>query len=316
MTAAAATAALGTALFAMSKIKSDIRKTTYRFAKKEGTTLYLDKYETENWLHRRRPVVIFAYGGSFIRGRRDKPQYVEFMNYLARKGYVAIIADYRKYLRHVAPERKKSTLGFLGVLNEAIDVAADDIADATAFVVDHADAWGIDRDNIVACGSSAGAITVLQLEYAICNSLPLASRLPEGFNFSGLMSFAGALAGKEMPMWKKRPCPILMFHGDADKRVPFCKAAIRGVGGLWGSAMIAASLKAAKSPYYFYIVDNASHEVCKTPMSEYRRIISEFLEKMVNKRKRVVITSQDHHSKETGVQKDFTLKDYIVANMA
>ncbi len=80
--------------------------------------------------------------------------------------------------------------------------------------------------------------------------------------------------------------------------------------------MIAASLKEAKSPYYFYIVDNASHEVCKTPMSEYRRIISEFLEKMVNKRRRVVITSQDHHSKEVGVQKDFTLKDYIVANMA
>ena len=174
--AVAAAATVGVALYAVSKIKPDIRKSTYPFAMKDGTILYMDKYESENWLHRRRPVLIFAYGGSFVRGRRDKPQYVDFMNYFARKGYVAIIIDYRKHLRHIAPERKKSTLGFLGALNEAIDFASEDFADATAFVIEHADEWGIDADNIIACGSSAGAITVLQTEYAICNGLPVASR--------------------------------------------------------------------------------------------------------------------------------------------
>ena len=126
--AVAAAATAGVALYAVSRIKPDIRKSTYPFAMKDGTILYLDKYESENWLHRRRPVIIFAYGGSFVRGRRDKPQYVDFMNYFARKGYVAIIIDYRKHLRHIAPERKKSTLGFLGALNEAIEFAAEDFA--------------------------------------------------------------------------------------------------------------------------------------------------------------------------------------------
>ena len=313
--AVAAAATAGIALYAVSRMKPDIRKSTYPFAMKDGTILYLDKYESENWLHRRRPVIIFAYGGSFVRGRRDKPQYVDFMNYFARKGYVAIIIDYRKHLRHIAPERKKSTLGFLGALNEAIEFAAEDFADATSFVIEHADEWGIDVDNIIACGSSAGAITVLQTEYAICNGLPVASRLPEGFNYAGVMSFAGAISSKSLPEWKKKPCPIMMFHGDADRQVPFCQAAIRGVGGLWGSTSIAASLKAARAPYYFYIVNNASHEVCKTPMWLYRKVISEFLDKLVRRHKRVRITSQDYHSKETGVQKDFGLKDYIINNM-
>lgn len=314
--ASAVAAALGSTFYLASKIKSDIRKSTYPFALKEGGLLLLDKYETENWRHRRRPVVIFAYGGSFMRGRRDKPQYVDFMKFLARKGYVAVIIDYRKRLRHLPPEKKKSTLAFLGALNEAIECASEDFADATKFVIDHADEWGIDTGNIIACGSSAGAITALQTEYSICNGLPIASRLPEGFNYAGLMSFAGAIANKEAPVWKKKPCPILMFHGDADRRVPVCEAAIRGVGGLWGSTTIAETLRMARSPFYLYIVDNASHEVCKTPMWEYRKVISEFLEKFVNKHKRVLITSQDHTSKETGIQKNFTLKDYIINNMA
>ena len=107
----------------------------------------------------------------------------------------------------------------------------------------------------------------------------------------------------------------MMFQGDADRLVPFRPAAIRGLGGLWGSTSIAESLKAAHAPYYFYIVNNASHEVCKTPMWLYRKVISEFLDKLVRHHKRVRITSQDYHSKETGVQKDFGLKDYIINNM-
>ena len=61
--AVAAAATVGVALYAVSKIKPDIRKSTYPFAMKDGTILYMDKYESENWLHRRRPVLIFAYGG-------------------------------------------------------------------------------------------------------------------------------------------------------------------------------------------------------------------------------------------------------------
>lgn len=54
-----------------------------------------------------------------------------------------------------------------------ISMAVEDLYDATAFIVDKADEWGIDSSQIVACGSSAGAITVLHGEYALCNASPL-----------------------------------------------------------------------------------------------------------------------------------------------
>ena len=59
-------------------------------------------------------------------------------------------------------------------------MATGDLYDATAYVCDHASAWGVDKTRIVASGSSAGAITVLMGEYGICNGHPLArQKLPQ-----------------------------------------------------------------------------------------------------------------------------------------
>lgn len=315
-TAAAVTAALGATIFAVSRIKPDIRKSTYPFCVRDGAALYLDKYETENWLHRKRPVIVFAFGGGFVTGRRDDPRYVDFFHFLARKGYVVISADYRRGMKNIPPEKAKSSLGFLDVLRSAIRQATEDFTEATAFVLEHADEWGIDPRYVIACGSSAGAIAALQSEYAIANRMPEAACLPKEFNYAGVMSFSGAIFDTKQPIWKRKPCPILMFHGDADKQVPYREAIIPRLGGLWGSVRVAESLKARKSPFYFYTVDNASHEICKTAMTpHFRRPICEFLDKLVRHKKRVYITSQNHESKETDVKKDFNVKDYILNNM-
>lgn len=83
-----------------------------------------------------------------------------------------------------------------------ISMAVEDLYDATAFIVDKADEWGIDSSQIVACGSSAGAITVLHGEYALCNASPLVQHLPVGFRYAGIVSFAGAIfeMGEEPPL--------------------------------------------------------------------------------------------------------------------
>lgn len=316
LTAIAAGVAATLAAIAAVSIKPDIRKTTRRYAQKDGTNLYLDRYETERRVHHRRPVIIFTYGGGFHKGRRDNREYIDFFHFLARKGYVVAAIDYRKGLRDLPAEKRKSTLAFLGALNDAIYMAVDDLVDATAYIIAHADEWGIDTNNIILCGSSAGAITALQTEYAICNSQPeVTGKLPKDFNYAGVMSFAGALSDKQLPEWEKKPCPIMLFHGDADRRVPFRRAAINGVGGLWGSTTIAETLKARKSPYYIYVIDNASHEVCKTPMAQHRRAITEFLHKLVHRHKQLRISIENHRSKLTGVKKDFKLKEYIINNM-
>lgn len=314
MAAVAASVALGTALFAASRIRPDIRKTSCPFATKDGQVLYMDRYETENWFRHRRPVLIFAFGGGFCRGRRDNPQYVDFLNFMARKGYVVVAFDYRKGLRKLPSECRKSTRAFLGALQNAVSMAADDLIDVTAFVINHAHEWSIDPKRIVACGSSAGAMTVLQTEYELCNGTLHDGRLPAGFNYAGVVSFAGAVVAAARPDWKEMPCPVMLFHGDADKRVPFKKAAIPGIGGLWGSATIAETLKEKHAPYYIYIVENASHEVCKSPMTNYRNAILEFLDKFVRGKQQQYVTAQNHHDKHA-VRKDFSIKEYILNNM-
>jgi len=153
LTAIAAGVAATLAAIAAVSIKPDIRKTTRRYAQKDGTNLYLDRYETERRVHHRRPVIIFIYGGGFHKGRRDNREYVDFFHFLARKGYVVAAIDYRKGLRDLPPEKRKSTLAFLGALNDAIYMAVDDLTDATKYIIDHADEWGIDTKNIILCGS-------------------------------------------------------------------------------------------------------------------------------------------------------------------
>ena len=64
----------------------------------------------------------------------------------------------------------------------AVDMAVEDLYDATSFIVGQARAWGLDPSAVVASGSSAGAITVLQGEYERCTGSALSRRLPEGYN--------------------------------------------------------------------------------------------------------------------------------------
>ena len=102
-------------------------------------------------------------------------------------------------------------MDFIAALQHAIDTAVEDFYDATGFVINQSSDWNIDVEQIVASGSSAGAITVLQAEYDLCNGHELAKRLPAGFNYAGVISYAGAVSGVLPPHWEKMPCPIMLF---------------------------------------------------------------------------------------------------------
>lgn len=132
-------------------------------------------------------------------------------------------------------------------MTRTISMAVEDLYDATAFIVDKADEWGIDSSQIVACGSSAGAITVLHGEYALCNASPLVQHLPAGFRYAGIVSFAGAIfeMGEEL-RWASQPAPMMLFHGDADANVPYNVIRESGVG-FFGSKYIAGQLRAMNS---------------------------------------------------------------------
>ncbi len=291
-----------------------IQKQTFVFAVKGTDTLALDKYEARNVSgNRPTPVILFAFGGGFKGGDRAESRYLPFFHFLARNGYVVVSTDYRTALKAFDPRQATGPEAFVTALELAIRTAVEDFFDATRYVAAHSEEWNIDADSIIACGSSAGAITALQSEYEICNRSEAVRRLPASFRYAGVIAFAGAIASVGKPEFPVAPCPVMLFHGDADRTVPFEKAVL-GDTGLWGSATIAAQLDSIGSPYYFYKIENAGHEVAVTPMSDNLYAMMSFLMKMVVKKERLFIRTDQQGIDTPRKRKDFTLEDYLQNN--
>jgi len=96
--------------------------------------LKLDIYRPAHTTHA--PIVVFFYGGSWVRGERAWYRFVGTA--LAAHGVIAVIPDYRKY-----PAVKMD--GFM-----------HDAARAVAWTHDHADALGGTPDDVFVMGHSAG----------------------------------------------------------------------------------------------------------------------------------------------------------------
>ena len=294
----------------------EVQKENFVFSIKGTDTLSLDKYElTSMSPASKKPVMIFAFGGGFKGGDKADKGYIPYFEFLARNGFVVVSTDYRTTLKNLDPSKVSSPMDFIAALQHAIDTAVEDFYDATGFVINQSSDWNIDVEQIVASGSSAGAITVLQAEYDLCNGHELAKRLPAGFNYAGVISYAGAVSGVLPPHWEKMPCPIMLFHGDADKTVPFEQAAMENLGGLWGSSAVAKSLENLQASYYFYKVENAGHEISGLPMSRNQYDIMSFLSRQVLGDENLAITTDERVPGDTIVRKDFTVQDYILDNL-
>lgn len=293
-----------------------VSRQTYVYAVKDTDTLRLDKYATVTTTADTvsRPVVLFAFGGGFTGGERNDRRYVPFFMHLVRSGFTVVSIDYRTALKDVDPSKMSTIEGFATNLTKAVSIAVEDYITATAFVISQSKAWKINPSQIVACGSSAGAITVLQTEYTLCSGNDANTTLPADFNYVGVVSFAGGILAQGEPQWGRQPCPIMLFHGDADRRVPFDNVVV-GTAGLYGSAYIANQLKEKSWPYWFVKVQGGGHETAVDPMKDNREDITIFLKEFVlGKKKDCAETDQvapGHHGKTPKL----TLEDYIKENL-
>lgn len=292
----------------------EVEKTTFLYAVKGADSLRLDRYAVQDG-GRDKPCMVFVFGGGFVSGERDNARYIPYFRYWAERGYVVVSIDYRLGLRKlVHGGQQPSPAGFVMALGRTVAMAVEDLYDATGYVLDHAGVWGVDPGMVVTCGSSAGAVTVLQAEYELCNATPLAGRLPEGFRYAGVISFAGAVLGAgDSLQWGAKPAPIQLFHGDADSNVPYYSLTESGAG-LFGSKYIAGQLARMESPYYFYSVINAAHEISGDPMDQNREEIGIFLDRMVRRREPLMIDTQVRVVGRPDVKKEFTLMDYVRTN--
>ncbi|HIZ86953.1 MAG TPA: carboxylesterase family protein [Candidatus Coprenecus pullistercoris] len=292
----------------------EILMETEIFAIKGADTLKLDRYFLSGMEQTDSPVVVFVFGGGFRFGERYSEMFVPYFEFLARHGCTVVSIDYRTMLGRITFDGRPSPVDFMNILQSAIDTAVVDLYDATRYIAQQREAWGIDPEKIIISGSSAGAITVLQAEYYRCNSHSLAARLPEGFRYAGVISFAGAISDKKKLHWQTLPCPVMLFHGNADGIVPFRKAHLPFLGGLWGSETIARSLESLDSPCHFYEIDNAGHEIASLPMSRNLYDIAAFLSRQVIDGKPLSVHTFETVPGAPAAKKRFTVLDYIRNN--
>ena len=298
---------------------SQVSKNTFVYAIKGADTLRLDRYEAIKSNPKViKPCIIFLFGGGFVGGHRDSKSYVSYFEKMAEKDYSVISIDYRLGLKPVAKRmnqgEKIKKLEFPHLLENAIDTAVADLYDATNFVLTKAAEWKIDASKIVINGSSAGAVSVLQAEYYLCSGNELTKKLPENFRYAGVISFAGAIFSTKGALhWDKQPAPIQFFHGDADSNVPYNKVRILKYG-FYGSKNLTEQLGKLKSPYYFYDVENAAHEIAGTPMTSNMAEITEFLTNLVEKKQPLEIHKQIRQTDKPLINKKFGIGDYIGAN--
>jgi dipeptidyl aminopeptidase/acylaminoacyl peptidase len=253
-----------------------IEKNTFAFIERDST-LYMDFY-SDTSDSKTRPCVIFVFGGGFARGARDREFYHPYFRTLVKNGYRVASIDYRLGLAGIYDE---VNIFNTDPLKKAIDMAVEDLYLATAFLLSRAEELRIDPENFIVSGSSAGAITSLHADWYKRNAHVLSEILPSGFQYNGVVSFAGAIfSTRGKPTYKIPPAPTLFFHGSEDKTVPFNKKQLFNKG-FFGSNYLAKLFSKKAYLYYLFKQVGAGHEVAVTPMTERLPEVLEFMETAV-----------------------------------
>jgi para-nitrobenzyl esterase len=233
---------------------NNVTKTTVQFG--ENITLdtvkqqlKMDIYTPEGDNLAKRPVIILAFGGSFIRGMRSDLQPI--CEAYAKQGFVAASIDYRLYpLKLGVPDSINATDAFvkpIGDMKAAIRFLRKDAATANIFK--------IDPNFIIAGGISAGAITAVHAAILDKNDvLPSlfakvltkngglegnsgdADNLKYSSAVQGIINLSGASFKKEW--FDKNSPPIASMHGEADNVVPFKQGLANGVAPFDGSFLL------------------------------------------------------------------------------
>lgn len=262
---------------------------TYLYTKRDTCELYMDVYDPAEGSQtcidgKEKPTIVFMFGGGFIQGARDDESYNNWFRMLTQNGYRVISIDYRLGLKG----SKKVGIAQVDVLDKAIHMAVEDLFSATVFLLDNAESLGIDPSNIVISGSSAGAISVMQAEYEVCNRTSWASVLPSDFNYAGVMSFSGAILSRNGKVtYAQEPCATLMLHGTDDDLVPYKQITFFKLGFFGGGKLVERFRKFGYNYNMYHFIDYG-HEIAGS-MENTLDMQMKFLESNVMQgRKRII----------------------------
>ncbi len=259
----------------------------YLFAKRDTCDLYMTVYDPA--YKSNKPTIIFVFGGGFIMGDRNARAYLPWFQRYVKEGYRIVTIDYRLGLKGA----DASGFAVIDAFSEAIRAGVEDLFTATAFLIDNAEAIGVDPSKLVISGSSAGAIISLQAEWTLCNRRDLAKILPEGFRYAGVMSFAGAILSREGRIrYASEPAPTLFFHGTGDhivnyKKLAFFKTRFEGT-----SALVKHYAKKGYN-YNVFRFEGNQHEIASAFLKTFSEQLH-FLEENVTRRQKRIVDATVH----------------------
>ncbi len=231
---------------------------TFLYAEKNGQKLYLDVYKSQN-TDIKKPLLIYVFGGGFIMGERYDKAFLPFIKGFNDQGFDLVCIDYRLGLKN---QSCKPGIFSFSPLLKAISMAVEDLLSATDFLLKNPKLTGVNAENTVIMGSSAGAITVLQADYSICNGLVEKGLIRDDFRYKGVVAFAGAIFSSKGRIRYRNaaPAPTMMFHGTSDKVVTYKQINLLK----WhftGTKKLTKKFEKHNYPYFTYRYEGLGHEV-------------------------------------------------------
>jgi para-nitrobenzyl esterase len=176
----------------------------------QTVTLKLDMYRPAGDTVTSRPAIVWVHGGSFCCGSKTSPEIVDEANVFARKGYVTVSIDYR-----LEPGGCTGSVPVQTCV-AAIGEAREDAQTAVRFLRSQASTYRIDPTRIAIGGSSAGAITALNVGYT-----PENPGTGDHQGFSSAVRAVQSISGAQLASGpiNAGDAPALLFHGTNDSLV-------------------------------------------------------------------------------------------------
>ncbi|WP_299184022.1 carboxylesterase family protein [uncultured Aquimarina sp.] len=122
---------------------------------KKHVTLKMDIYTPSDDKLKYKPVIIFAYGGGFVNGKRTEKSMVQLCTEFAKRGFVTATIDYRLGMNLTDSELAK----------RAVYRALQDGRSAVRFFRKNATTYNIDPNKIFISGHSAGGFLAIHNVY-------------------------------------------------------------------------------------------------------------------------------------------------------
>ena len=158
----------------------------------------------------KRPLLLMMHGGSFFIGNKQEPGQVGWCQYFASLGYVAVSINYRLGFHAQKKEFREAELR-----------ALEDADAALEYLLGRED-LRIDPQRVFAAGTSAGAMTALNLAFRLYGDQPMKEvkpRLPAGFHIRGVANLWGSV--HDLKVLENARVPILSFQSTADPVMPY-----------------------------------------------------------------------------------------------